>query len=68
VLTFLAGKAVVEVEGELMADGRQLALLNAKSKQSGGLFGGSGKGLLKLCAKSCAGKVAKQIISALKNS
>lgn len=67
-LPFLAGKAVVKVEGELIVNGRQAASLSATAKESWGLFGGGSKGLLKLCAKSCAKKVAKQVLAGLKQS
>ena len=65
ILTFLAGKAVVEVEGELIVKGNRKASLHAKAKQGWGLFGGDSEKLLKGCAKTCAQRIAKQVVSGL---
>jgi hypothetical protein len=67
-LTLLAGHAVIEMEGELLVDGRHAADLNATAKQAGGLFGGASDLLLKSCAKQCAKQVSKQVVSSLKKS
>ena len=66
-LTFLAGKAAVEVEGELFYRGRKVAALHAVEKRSAGLFGGSSKGLVRLCANSCGQRIVKQVVSNLNN-
>jgi len=68
ILTFLAGKAVVEVAGELIMDGREIQRLHATKGRSWGLFGGNSEDLLKQCARSCAENVAKEILLALKTS
>jgi hypothetical protein len=65
-LTFLAGQAVIEVEGELIVKGNRKASLHAKAKQGWGAFGGNGESLLKVCAKTCGKKIAKQVASSLK--
>lgn len=65
-LTFFAGKAVVEIEGKLLLGDTPITDFYAKATQSAGLFGGSSKGLLKLCAKSAAKKASKSIIKDLK--
>lgn len=65
-LTFLAGKAKVEVEGKLLLGDTPITDFYAKATQSAGLFGGNAKGLLKLCARSAAKKASKSIINNLK--
>jgi hypothetical protein len=65
-LTFFAGKAAVEVEGELIVQGNRKASLHAKAKQGWGLFGGNSESLLRGCAKTCAKRIAKQVASSLK--
>jgi hypothetical protein len=67
-LTFFAGEAVVELEGELIINGNIAADLHAKSKQYGGILGGGDRELLVLCAKSCALIVSKQVLAGLKKS
>ena len=64
-LTFLAGKATVEVDGELFYGGRKVIGLHAAAKRSAGLFGGNSKSLVSGCATSCGQKIAKQVIASL---
>lgn len=61
-----AGKTVMEVEGELILGGRQMAQLHAIAEQSGFRIG-TNKDMLEFCAKSCALRITKQIISTLKS-
>jgi len=67
-LTFLAGKTVFEVEGEVLVNGAKVADLHAVKKRGIGVFGGSSKGLLITNTKAAAKSVASQIVSAIKKS
>ena len=67
-LTLVAGKAAVQVEGELFIKGKGTARLSATAKQGWGLFGGNSQSLLKKCAKTCANTVAKQVLLGLKQA
>jgi len=66
-LTFFAGHAVFEVEGQSKVMDLAPLDLYHRARQAGGLFGGSSDGLLVLCAKSAAGKFAGETLKALKN-
>jgi hypothetical protein len=62
-----AGQAVMEVEGEVVANQKRVADLFTRSGQGRGyLFGGSSQGLLKSCAVHCANVISKQVVSAIK--
>jgi hypothetical protein len=67
-LTFIAGKAIVQVEGELFVKGKGTARLSATAKRGWGLFGGNSQSLLKGCAKTCANTIARQVMSGLKQA
>jgi hypothetical protein len=67
-LTFFAGKATMQVEGELVLKGRGSSKLSARSNQSWGVFGGNSQNLLKNCAKNCASTIAGQVVSVLKQA
>jgi hypothetical protein len=67
-LTFFAGKAVMQVEGELVLKGRGATKLSARSNQSWGFFGGNSRNLLRNCARNCASTIAGQVASVLKQA
>lgn len=64
-LTFLAGAATVEAEGQLYHGDWPVTPLHSKAQQTIGLFGGSGLGLLKTCTRTAAAQIANQVIEAL---
>ncbi len=65
-LTFLAGKATVEVQGELLQGSNKMTDLYAKASQRWAIFGGRSEELLEICAKATARKVSGQVIKELK--
>ncbi len=65
-LTFFAGHAIVEVEGEAKLTGNKIADLHHVAKQAGGFFGGGGESLLVLCARSCGNTFADRVIKAIR--
>jgi hypothetical protein len=63
-LPFLA-PAVLELEGELVLAGLQPVPLHYVKRAQVGLFGGSGKGMLKVCADRLAKALAKDVLNAI---
>jgi hypothetical protein len=64
-LTWVAGSAMVEVEGWLFRAGVPLCELYTKASLGAGVFGGSPQGLLKRCAQNAAKQIARQVITAV---
>jgi len=64
------GNAVIEVDGELIVGGEKVADLEVTARKGNNFhfFGGSGKVLLIRCAKDCAKKISKKVISGLKRA
>ena len=65
-LTFFAGKTIVEVEGSFFIGDTHKEDLYAISKQAIGLFGGNSQSLLMASTRIIARKLSKQILKALK--
>jgi hypothetical protein len=57
--------AVLEVEGEVAVPGSDRRSFHYVQKTQVGLFGGSGKGMLTVCADRVSGKIAKDVLKAL---
>jgi len=66
-LSWMAGQAVVEVEGWLYQNNRPVRELYAKGSQGAGIFGGAAEGLLKKSASFAAKQIANQVAQALIN-
>jgi hypothetical protein len=58
------GPAVLEVEGQAAIDGSGPRRFHYTQKAQFGIFGGSAKGMLNVCADRVAGKIAKEILKA----
>lgn len=65
-LTFLAGHAILEVEGTLFYNGQQVDVFHLTKRQVMGIFGGDSKEMLKLCAKAAAADIVKKLIAKIK--
>lgn len=62
----LLGKAFLEVEGELIVNGKPALSLIATENGFTGVFGGQSKDLLKSCANLCAKRISKQVLAEVK--
>ncbi len=58
--------AYIEVEGQVAATGFTSRPFHYVQKAQVGLFGGSARGMLKVCADRVSGKIAADILKALK--
>ncbi len=65
-LTFLAGHAVFEVEAHVALMGTLLVGYHHASRQGVGIFGGASEVLLVAAATASAGRLAGQVLRALK--
>jgi len=63
-LPFIA-PAVLEVEGQVTTAGGALRTFHHVQRTHIGLFGGYGKGMLKVCARRMAKKIAADVLMAL---
>lgn len=64
-LTWVAGAAVVEVEGWLFRGDVPLRELYTKASMGVGILGGRTQGLLKRCAVNGAKQISRQVIAAI---
>jgi hypothetical protein len=67
-LTFLGGKTVFEVEGEVLINSVPAGEVHSAKKSGIGVFGGNSEGLLKANAKAAAKDITGQVIKLLKRS
>jgi hypothetical protein len=67
-LTFLGGKTVFEVEGQVLINGLVAGELHSAKKSGAGLFGGSPSNLLRNNARSAARDITGQVMKAIKES
>jgi len=67
-LTFLGGKTVFEVEGEVLVNGVPAGELHSVKKSGIGVFGGNSQGLLKNNARAAAKDITGQVIQVLRKS
>lgn len=58
--------AVLEVEGEVRLPGSGRSEFHYVQKAQVGLFGGSAKGMLSVCADRVSGKIAKDVLKVLR--
>ncbi len=68
VATFLAGEAIVEVDGGLWVADKGTWGLHAVSRRGWGLYGGEAWDLLKWCAGKCAESIAQQVLLSLQQA
>lgn len=67
-LTFLGGKTVFEVEGEVVVGGVPVSEVHSVKKSGMGVFGGNAEGLLRGNAGAAAKDISGQIIKTLKRN
>ncbi len=67
-LTFLGGKTVFEVEGEVLVNGVPAGEVHSVKKSGIGIFGGNSKSLLKGNARAAAKDISHQVIKTLKRN
>ena len=65
-LPFIA-PAVLEVEGQMAVAGSSPQQLHYVQRAQMGLFGGSARGMLKVCAQQVADKIAGDVLRSLKS-
>lgn len=65
-LPFIA-PAVLEVEGQLSLGGAAPAEFQYTQRAHIGLLGGSGKGMLKICAQRVAGKIVRNVLRSVRS-